>query len=93
MVDVVIRIPDEVYEDVTKNSALSFIYDDTVTSALANGTPLPKGHGRLIDADAITKDFNTFQKSFVMNMDNTSGFKNIVCIASTIIEADKEEQK
>ena len=51
--------------------------------AIANGTPLPKGHGRLIDADAV----------LVEPFGNT--YKDID-IAETIIEADnvgsKEQQ-
>ena len=58
-------------------------------NAVANGTPLPKGHGRLIDADYITKDMNTFMDSFRCNV--AFGKKSeVFCIAPTIIEADKE---
>ena len=31
-------------------------FQGTIASAIANGTPLPKGHGRLIDADNLLKD-------------------------------------
>lgn len=48
---IVIDIPEEDYNFVTKQVA------DGITNpwkiCIANGTPLPKGHGRLIDADAI----------------------------------------
>lgn len=30
-------------------------YANNIEEAIANGTPLPKGHGRLIDADALEK--------------------------------------
>ena len=66
------------------------VYTGWQNEAIRNGTPLPKGHGRLIDADAITKDFNTFQDSFVINFEPTKGFTKIVCTAPTIIEADKD---
>jgi len=56
---------------------------------VANGTPLPKGHGRLIDADYVTKDLNTLQDSFVINISNAKpGALTIACCAPTIIEAD-----
>lgn len=48
---IVIDIPEEDYKFVKKQVA------DGITNPLkiciANGTPLPKGHGRLIDADAL----------------------------------------
>lgn len=49
---IVIDIPDEEYSAVQSASYYNF---DTYTAYLAikNGTPLPKGHGRLIDADAF----------------------------------------
>lgn len=57
-----------------------------------DGTPLPKGHGRLIDADAITKDVETLQNSFVINMDNMTGkILGCECLAPTIIEGSDKE--
>ena len=47
---------------------------------VANGTPLPKGHGRLIDADAVLEE----------PIGNT--YKDID-IAETIVEADKAESE
>lgn len=48
--------------------------------AIANGTPLPKGHGRLIDADVLADGFE----------DNYE-FCEEVNATPTIIEADKGE--
>lgn len=48
--------------------------------AIGNGTPLPKGHGRLIDADAV----------LVEPFGNT--YKDLD-IAETIIEADRAESE
>ena len=56
--------------------------------AIASGTVLPKGHGRLIDVDAATKDINAFQDAFAMYTDNMGKY-NIVCAAPTVIEAAK----
>ena len=47
----VIEIPEETYQDILKNG---FIYDEdneVATHAIKNGTPLPKGHGDLIDVN------------------------------------------
>ena len=53
-IELVIKIPEEMYKWV--NDVNKF-FDDYGTSdfidLVKNGTPLPKGHGRLIDADAI----------------------------------------
>ena len=61
--------------------------DELVYKAIQDGTPLPKGHGRLIDADYLREDFKASNKiSFAERM-------NIACIvdhAPTIIEADKD---
>ena len=54
--------------------------------SIRNGTPLPKGHGRLIDADELKKH----------KYHDSNRFENAVAVAQidwadTIIEADKEE--
>ena len=54
-----------------------------VVKAVQNGIPLPKGHGRLIDADAYAKKYNT-------NINGRIGEEYI--FAPTIIEADKETE-
>lgn len=58
--------------------------------AILNGTPLPKGHGRLIDADEYLRKICTYK-------DTGCGSCNFQCecIADepTIIEADKESDK
>lgn len=56
-----------------------------VVCAIMNGTPLPKGHGRLIDADYLREDFKASKKiSFAERMDISC----IVDHAPTIVEAD-----
>ena len=49
--EIVIDIEQELYEEI-----LSRKYSKTrLEKAVANGTPLPEHHGRLIDADAIPR--------------------------------------
>lgn len=48
---IVIDIPEGIMEYIENNGCLSVIYNDEVAKAIINGTPLPKGHGRLIDAE------------------------------------------
>lgn len=46
MIEIVIDIPEEMYERI-KDGYVPL----GISKYLKNGTPLPKGHGRLIDAD------------------------------------------
>ena len=60
----------------------------SVLDVIRNGTPLPKGHGRLIDADAIIAEATE-------GMKYPSNYEYMECViahmklAPTIIEADK----
>lgn len=71
---IVIDIPEEKYNYV-KNQVAEGI-DNPLKVYIANGTPLPKGHGRLIDADDI-------DSHIVGSVDTRD--------CPTIIDADKEE--
>ena len=56
----IIDIPEEVKQtfDNAKNEDLYgnyYDYNSLIGKAIQNGTPLPKGHGRLIDADAFER--------------------------------------
>lgn len=55
--------------------------------AVKKGTPLPKGHGRLIDADEIrfeSREFDTYE-------DYSRAF-DAIDYAETIVEAESEEE-
>lgn len=57
-----------------------------VVCAIMNGTPLPKGHGRLIDADKLNiYDVSPADGFVVMGVTEED-----IDLAPTIIEADKE---
>lgn len=77
---IVINIDDEDYKRIQDipdvfNSLTSRTY-----SAIRNGTPLPKGHGKIIDvAEYFKKEFGDAREF----LDN----------ATTIIEADKAESE
>ena len=51
---IVIEIPEEEYDYLKARHAKEVFYGD----AIAKGTPLPKHHGRLIDADKLRAKFN-----------------------------------
>ena len=55
--------------------------------AIQRGTPLPKGHGRLIDAKELDNAFWDNHSKLHQYCDITS----TINLASTIIEADEEE--
>ena len=82
----IIDIDDDYYE-LVKHDVEIYHNDFLPFRLIAKGTPLPKGHGRLIDADYLREDFKASKKiSFAERMDISC----IVDHAPTIIETDKE---
>ena len=85
---IVIDIPEEIYAECKRD----IYFPDTggeLFDAVRNGTPLPKNHGRLIDADALEKD---------TNYSNYDGYyhaysSNAIYHAPTIIEAEGSESE
>lgn len=53
-IEVVIKISEDEY-NIAKYGQYGNINVDVVRKALADGTPLPEHHGRIIDADALYK--------------------------------------
>jgi len=94
-IELVIKIPDKVYGIIKYfEPALDSEYeegDDVKTilvKGILKGVPLPKGHGRLIDADELKKH----------KYHDTDKFENVVAVAQidwadTIIEADEESNE
>ena len=83
---IVVEIDDEVYKEIKEG-----LYDKNVRKmaiAIGNGTPLPKGHGRLIDADAI----NIHDISPIYEMEVYGVTQDDIEYEPTIIEADKESE-
>jgi hypothetical protein len=90
--NIVINIDEEVYKrtlpykDLPVISNLANDYDE-ITHAVANGVPLPKGHGRLGDLDALREEVS----SWGMNDYEPSDFTDEIDRTDTIIPADKEQ--
>ena len=64
-------------------------------SSILNGTPLPKGHGRLIDADVLDRDLENAQVNLGDALseafdDGLTWASEVASKSLTIIEADKE---
>ena len=57
-------------------------FQATIADAIKNGTPLPKGHGRLIDADA-------YYESMDGNTNINMAVNGNYIVAPTIIEASE----
>jgi len=55
--------------------------------SVVNGTPLPKGHGRLIDADRLKEEMEKDVRRAMSFVDLT----DFVWLAHTIIDDDKEK--
>ena len=78
---------DEDYYEIIKHDVKVSHNDFKPYTIIANGIPLLKGHGRLIDADSLQKEI----LSWGMNDYEPSDFIDEIDIAETIIEAESEE--
>ena len=90
---VVINISEEEYNNITKsdkNAFADFVSKEAMMYAIKNGTPLPKNHGRLIDADAFAKRYEhdrgrlIYGDNFIFDLENN---------APPIIEAESEAKE
>ena len=86
--EIVIKIPDRIYygieNGITKNGSVA---SQIVLNAVKDGIQLPKGHGRLIDADEIEEckeimNTITGESKYAVRMDDIRNMP-------AIIEADK----
>lgn len=98
-IELVIKIPEDEYNIIKKSNAPM----TWVEHLIKNGTPLPKGHGRLIDADnviplalkektLVLKDTDLIairSREFVIDY-LFKDIKDYINNMPTIIEADKE---
>lgn len=91
---IVIDIPEEAYE-LLNNEGVDWLGAEHILNAVANGIPLPKNHGRLIDyswvVDNVIKKLGIKDKRYLLEAEKA--LMSIVEIAPTIIEAESEEEK
>jgi len=94
--EIVIKISDEDYEYLKTHNKHGLY------SSILNGTPLPKGHGRLIDADVFEKrlmDARSYyigEKADDFDLRFAAGLKSAaerLVDAPTIIEAELAESE
>lgn len=82
------------YKDLTRTTVI-----ESLAQAVHKGIPLPKGHGRLIDADALEKEISCGIKAgnleegyeHYANINDMDDCVECIKYASTIIEADRSE--
>ena len=99
IIELVIKIPEEKYLW-ARSLANSGKETNPVVLAFGNGTPLPKGHGRIGDLDALETEMSNGIKAGLMiegyesysNINDMDDCLECVKYADTIIEADREEQ-
>lgn len=92
-IELVIKISQESYNNL-KIGCTQRVSDSEMIEALKNGTPLPKGHGRLIDESAITEVYA--HKTEPKEVNGIQIYPRIEIIgtnAPTIIEADKPRKR
>ena len=93
-IELVIKLPEKWFDDMVKEE---FEDVDELCAVIQHGTPLPKGHGRLIDISTIQsmakkKAEDRFPEGRYDNGYRHALFEFVKDIgdAPTIIEADKE---
>lgn len=88
-IELVIKISEDSYKATCIGSML-LLDAENVVNAIKNGTPLPKGHGDLIDEKEVKKMIEEAK----VNSEHSKTFaENIIKFASTIIKADKAESE
>lgn len=90
---IVIDIPEELYEKQLSNDWSGNIY---IHDAIVNGTPLPKGHGRIGDLDELERRISDFVEHDAKITDDYIVTRQRFIVdgirdTPTIIETDKGE--
>lgn len=88
-IELVVKIPEEMYNHIKNggNIGASLL----IENAIKNGTPLPKGHGRLIDADELKK-YYPHDADWEYPVSTNEYVNETIDDAQTIIEADKGDK-
>ncbi len=87
-----IKLPDGYVGTVMKNQKIDgSAMDKLLRQAVIDGTPLPKGHGDLKDANKLKHTFISWSMA-VQGHFTDADIASIVCNSPTIIEADSEKE-
>lgn len=85
----VIDIDEIIYKEAVNNRLLFDKYISEVAIAIIDGTPLPKGHGRLIDENELIDEIVCEE---IDGIYHDVIYAHSVYDANTVIEADKENE-
>jgi hypothetical protein len=83
-IELVIKIPENIYKYVQQMGSVNMLDTQQVANAIFDGTPLPKGHGRIADIDKVLEEMKatrTYDIPFALER------------VKPIIEADKAESE
>lgn len=87
---IVIDIPEKLYE-YAKANLIDSVDETFAIGAIADGTPLPKGHGRLIEADKLKLTQHDIHVEAINYRHRCISIENID-EAPTIVEADRGKE-
>lgn len=90
---IVIEIPEERWSSIKRKVNNPKRMIDEIDTAIANGTPLPKGHGRLVDADVMINKLCTHEASEFFGSVTCAEIMDFINDEKPIIEADKPESE
>ena len=82
----IIDIPEDTYYDMKAHEEQVRLCDNKFKTAILDGTPLPKGHGRLVDVSELLV-------SIMKYMDGDKTLGQCIDDTPTIIEADGAESE
>jgi len=95
MIQVVVTLYEGDYQNICKLGYVGQEMSEDVGRAIKDGTILPKGHGKLLDADRTLKNteeiYNASNIKDIINPAQMYAVRKILTNAQTIIEADKNE--
>lgn len=100
-IELVIRISQEDYAAIKDNSIVGDMTIPYVFEAIRNGVPLPKGHGRLGDLDALEAEMvngikaGNYEEGYetFAHINNMDDCVDCVKYADAIIEADRSVEE
>lgn len=90
-IELVIKIPKNTYRQIQALARNNYFEHDICGNSMrriANGIPLPKGHGRIGDLTKLYNEIDARNKG--KDKGKYTGILALVGFANTIIEADKE---
>lgn len=83
-VEIVIKIPDDLLDRINKADSIPDIEGIDIVSSInciRNGKPLPKGHGKIVDANRVLENGDNWEVETALRQ------------TETIIEADEVESE